>query len=559
MSSITSFGFSTFRDGDWANILTSHDGQKWPGLWSMEDHTVVQKGKLIELGSTYDMSRSEKIKGNILKKRVITSTFATNCGNFGVVGFDDGLSVKFNMQSGTFLRSFNWGLLPKTSTSMELEKTADEQPNVTGIIVDKYNRNIITGYSCEENGLGLWDFLAGIPKRSVNIPGKGVAFIRESPVANIAIVASFGGYVSLFELGFLEKFRDLGKLEDNACVNDACFTPDGRKVIVADDLRHIIVWDILIGAVTVQFTLDNVCASLDLSSAGDLLAMVYESSKKIHLWHVRSLDSHNALSASIELHFLTPIATKPKDLRAKYFSQQPEIKQEKKENMVIDSELSNLALLLKQDEKMGEISEIEFTNVPSTKWMPLRHWSEIKERNKPQRVGPIETHIPFFLDMGKNVISQMDKADRDISTLYQETQRTESDAPNAISANNNKQLKIFEENGDLNKEFVGDLSKLLSKIGENKLADLNEKTVTDIFNYLKTSAPALVEFEFRKIALDSDEKGFDSLLQFFKALLKRTDDMDIKHVYFATFLIVIIYPDFTIETNKTHTGIYVVQ
>jgi U3 small nucleolar RNA-associated protein 21 len=80
---VAQFDFSEFRERDWQNVLTCQDKSKAPFLWSSANHAI-----------------SKVPVEALLPKVRVTSVAVSSCGNFGVVGYENGSIQKFNMQSG---------------------------------------------------------------------------------------------------------------------------------------------------------------------------------------------------------------------------------------------------------------------------------------------------------------------------------------------------------------------------------------------------------------------------------------------------------------------------
>ena len=80
---VKQFDFSEFRERDWQNVLTCHENAKAPYLWSYANH-IISKVPI----------------ENVLAKEKVTSVTVSQCGNFGVMGYENGQIQKFNLQSG---------------------------------------------------------------------------------------------------------------------------------------------------------------------------------------------------------------------------------------------------------------------------------------------------------------------------------------------------------------------------------------------------------------------------------------------------------------------------
>lgn len=95
ISQITDFSFSTTRAKDWSNLISAHKNNEKPFMWSTEDHTIVKKD--IKWLDNADRPNSQ-----------ITKVYLTSCGNFGIIGYENGVMAKVNMQSGTFRGTFQY-------------------------------------------------------------------------------------------------------------------------------------------------------------------------------------------------------------------------------------------------------------------------------------------------------------------------------------------------------------------------------------------------------------------------------------------------------------------
>ena len=72
---VTNFDFSQFRERDWQNVVTCHANSAQPYLWSYVNHTI----------SKVSVKQSDSQK-NIR----VTSVAVSQCGNFGVLGYENG-------------------------------------------------------------------------------------------------------------------------------------------------------------------------------------------------------------------------------------------------------------------------------------------------------------------------------------------------------------------------------------------------------------------------------------------------------------------------------------
>ena len=79
-------------------------------MWSTEDHTIIKKDI-----QWIDTSKRPSCQ--------ISKVFLTTCGNFGMIGYENGVIVKVNMQSGMFRETFQHkGKLPSKIFANEDEQ-----------------------------------------------------------------------------------------------------------------------------------------------------------------------------------------------------------------------------------------------------------------------------------------------------------------------------------------------------------------------------------------------------------------------------------------------------
>ena len=82
---IADFAFSENRERDWQNVLTCHTSSVQPFMWSYANHSISKV-------SVKQPQSAQNLK--------VTSVAVSQCGNFGVLGYETGVIQKFNLQSG---------------------------------------------------------------------------------------------------------------------------------------------------------------------------------------------------------------------------------------------------------------------------------------------------------------------------------------------------------------------------------------------------------------------------------------------------------------------------
>jgi len=132
--SIKSFDFSAFRERDWQNVVTCHEGTADvtpPHLWSYANHSISK----ISIQSPVKQGR-------------VTTVSVSLCGNFGVLGYESGMITKFNLQSGNDNGLF---MAEDGKGAASLHKG-----EITGLGIDSQNKFLVSGSL--DRTVKLWDF-----------------------------------------------------------------------------------------------------------------------------------------------------------------------------------------------------------------------------------------------------------------------------------------------------------------------------------------------------------------------------------------------------------------
>lgn len=132
LGQVNQFDFSQFRERDWQNVVTCHSNSAQPYLWSYANHSI---------------SKVSVKQADSLKNVRVTAVCVSQCGNFGVLGYESGSIQKFNLQSGNDRGLFSAaGVAGQSLHSRE----------VTGLGMDLLNHHLV---SCSlDHTIKLWDF-----------------------------------------------------------------------------------------------------------------------------------------------------------------------------------------------------------------------------------------------------------------------------------------------------------------------------------------------------------------------------------------------------------------
>ena len=258
---VKGFDFSQFRERDWASVLTCHESQDMqisPHLWSYANHSVAK----IEIKTT-------------VKQISVTSVAVSLCGNFGVLGYQNGLISKFLLQSGNDKGVFR----PETNTGFH---TAE----VSGLGIDSLNKFLVSGSL--DRTVKLWDFYRAklLKTYTSDFPIDNLSYNRVNDL--VAFSSSDLSITLLNVKSGLTKVRHFANAATNK-ITDVCFSQPDQKWLLASSMdKSIRVWDIVTGSLIDWFKFKNAPLSIDFAPSGEFLATSHLNSKAVFLWSNRT-------------------------------------------------------------------------------------------------------------------------------------------------------------------------------------------------------------------------------------------------------------------------------
>ena len=199
----------------------------------------------------------------------------TRCGNFGVLGFANGIITKFNMQSGKERGVF---ALDAKNPVGEAIHTGE----VTGLGIDAMNRYLVS--SSKDRTVKLWDFYRCklIKTYCTDFP---ISTLCYNPVNDlVAFSTSDLSMTILNPQAGLRRVRYFANAATNQ-INDVCFSqPDSKWLLNCSMDCCVRVWDIVTGSLVDWIKFKHAPLSLDFSPSGEFLATSHLNSKAVFLW-----------------------------------------------------------------------------------------------------------------------------------------------------------------------------------------------------------------------------------------------------------------------------------
>lgn len=207
----------------------------------------------------------------------MTSVAVSLCGNFGVLGYINGMISKFNMQSGKDRGPF----------TCDREKGEHlHSSEVTGLAIDSLNKHLVSGST--DKSIKLWDFYRCKLLRTfqTDYSVENICYNRENDL--LAFSTSDLSITLLNPKSGLKKVRVFPNAAQNK-INDICFSyPDSKWLLCSSMDRSIRVWDIITGCLVDWIQFKSAPLSIDFSPSGEFLATSHQNSKAVYLWSNRA-------------------------------------------------------------------------------------------------------------------------------------------------------------------------------------------------------------------------------------------------------------------------------
>lgn len=337
------------REGEWDNILTAHQDEKFARSWDSRNKKVG------------------KFKLDTIDEGMVKSIAISQCGNFGFVGSSNGGIGVYNLQSGMLRKKYR--LHKKT---------------VTGIALDGMNRKMV---SCGLDGIvGFYDFSKSkyLGKLEFNSPITELCYHRSSDLfaislddLSIIIIDSVSQKVVRQLFGHTNRITALD------------FSNDGRWLISSSLDSTIRTWDLPTGNCIDGIKLPKVATSLKMSPNGEYLATAHVNDVGISLWTNKSqfkkISTQNIEDEEQFANMLLP------NVSGEGGSNMIEGAFEKDE---VDADEG-----IYISPEMLDTDLITFSNNSRNKFNSIIYLESIKQRNKTKEAPKKQENLPFFLEL----------------------------------------------------------------------------------------------------------------------------------------------------------------
>ncbi|KAJ1990888.1 DNA-directed DNA polymerase alpha catalytic subunit pol1 [Dimargaris cristalligena] len=481
---IVQMASSSVRELDWSNVVTCHQNMLGARLWSTH------------------LSRLEPMVLRPKAASQVKAVTMSHCGNFALLGQENGTVSQFNVQSGILRREF------KAHTAA-----------VTGIACDNRNRQIVS--ASLDGQVAFWNMTTG-ELNHITSCGAAIAKVVYH-YENGLVVAICDDYT--IRVLDTETYRVVRKIDcDRLRIFDAAISPDGRWVVAALQDSTLRTWDLPTGHMIDWFRVSEMPTSVTFSPLGDLLATTHVDQKGVSIWlnkamfrfvPLRPVSETEPRRMDLPSMVVAPGASSKKAAPARRGAKG----KDDSSITALTESMDNLGdLVIVEYETPAQLAEtmISLSALPRSRWQTLLHLDVIKKRNKPVAPPKKPENAPFFL-----------QAQTGANPLYlQATAETESKTEGEANADNSGSKILNLGMAQPDTPFSKELMNCEAQGGD----------FTPFMAYMKTLGPSAVDFALRSMSLENAFREPLLFLQALEATLLQRRDFELVQAYLNVFL-----------------------
>jgi U3 small nucleolar RNA-associated protein 21 len=488
LSPAFSIAHSSTRTRDWDDLVTVHAGLPFAQSWSTRNSKMGEH----KMRSTKLDKRAEEIEA--------TAVDVSVCGNFSMVGNEDGYVEMYNIQSGRYRRRYDTRTTKKQRVAKKLkggvvqwkeEVVPIKGAKVTGIASDAINKSLAA--STADGQLHFFDFHDGHLIDSIQTRSSILSISLHRP-SNLLACTHKDQSITLYDMETRKQVRLFQGFAGE--ILDIAFSPDGRWLVASCKDGFVRTFDIPTSRLVDYFYTKEIAISITFSPLGDFLATVHENSRGIFLWANRNQYLNLPLSGIDEQEVLNLAAKNTAQealpsLRGVDLDELAEEDAKLKELDAGEAEYqrtftSQPQLFVSDDVTSEEGGLLTLSTMPRSRWMTLLNLDIIKARNKPKEAPKKPEKAPFFLPVGAG--NRPDSAiDRKTGfSLGEEILADEE----ANAGTQSKRLQVLASNG---LDFQSEFSQRLA-------GALQDDQMDALFVYLNALSPPALDSEIRSLA-----------------------------------------------------------
>lgn len=417
------------RDEDFANIVTIHDNTNEVYTWRMQNgatHGIIlsppkgpEEYKLAfrrEPKSSFSEKQKSKKKVKAKEEqKSATCAVLSPCGNYAVIGSQDGRLHCYNLQSGRHQGVYEDPALPFNLRTKKVEENEEAKPiwkkahasAVVATAVDAFGDNLISA-GRTDSLVKFWSLYARSAAGDPIATRAKIAKIEWCKTSDLLAISCIDFNIYIYDGATRRLARKFSA--HTAPISDFCFDPNGRRLVSASVDGTIRTWDLPSGRLIDTRSCQNAPTSIAVAPSGEYVATTHINNLGISMWvdasKFRSLLVLEKSNGEGEDNTTTADLTEMED--------------EANESGSIGSGVKTEPF--REEARNGKGKETALTNIPNQlskqtatlSSKPLTHWSTlsnlqaIKERNKPIEPPKKPASAPFFLPTVKGLQFKFD-------------------------------------------------------------------------------------------------------------------------------------------------------
>jgi U3 small nucleolar RNA-associated protein 21 len=476
LSLFTDFDYNEFRERDWANIL----------VIAKNKSQEINNQKAFPLFVSYQNNRVSDVLPQIKSKSSCTAVCVSMCGNFGLLGFEDGSIEKVNMQSGLH----KW----------KIENAHDKA--VIAIKTDGINSMIIS--SSLDGKLKFWDFFQSSLIKSIDL-NACPNLLEINRDSDLIALSTLNNEIKIIDKSSFKVVRDF---VSSSKLNDLVFTKDAKWLVTVSEDRSLKIYDIISGKVIEWVMFKHIPSSVSVSPNNQYLAISFVGLYGIYLWVNKSLfvDLVGVDEVNSPLVFDRPFCGNVK------------IKKNRKEIYTAEKTLSKTPRSTKENFRMlcnENKNLIRLSNENKVKFRIINHLEKIQERNQPKIKQKEKSKAPFFLF--------------NISNFDNDGETSNSEGLWSIMKNYTH-FKNDKSVGKNKKEMI--LTEILTAFKSGNIKSY------EISKFMNSLNPYLVDLEIRNLdpIINSSTEFLEGFLNYIHSEVRTKNNFELIQAYLNRFL-----------------------
>ena len=329
-------GESRMRHFDWPCVVTAHEGFADAYVWSAHQQALVTR-----------MLSVPRKHSTGSKHPIITAVAVSPCGNYAVIGCENGELHRFNLQS-----CYYRGEVGKVDYSVEK-------------IMFLTPREILVA---DHSAIHHYRV---VPRPELIKTIACVSNIKTFTVHGfMCAVAHDDGRVSIIDMHADRKARTIGDFADSA-ITAMSWSRGGRWLAIASDGKKMIIYDVPTACIVDKIEFSSACVGIEFTVNNAQIVTCHSGGRgAVRVWQNIALLEEPGIVG------------------------QEAFKIDEEPNKVVESDK---VAVKRQRVTTATDGELTLSAGSRTRWQQILKLDEIKERNKPKKAPEKPKNAPFFL------------------------------------------------------------------------------------------------------------------------------------------------------------------